>query len=259
MIVTARKFKEDGQAKYIGLLQEKPVDLVQKVADLSQMDAFTENLGVEIHLKPLVTRAEVAHHMDDWFKANPLMSSYSGDAQFWDWLSAAWMKTLIESDPRYPKIGTLNLPDSLKIIRNEYQRWALTEGTTHYHRHLISNPYFSLVANEDNEAEALCLLESNICEPGEVVERIAGTSKFNSGSICHLATLLYIDGQTKKRRAKFSVAPGNPKAFSYYFGQIDLTVDYRSMSVSELLDLLPANFASRVALAREDLLKSGRK
>ena len=255
MKIECRLFKENGQKNYISLLQEKPVDLVERVQELCISDQFTQKLNTNIELVPCTTRGEIAHHLDAWFKANPSMLSYAGDSRFWDWLAGSWMKVLVMADPRYPKISTLELPDSLKIIGNEFQRWALTEGTTHYHRHLVSNPYFSLVANRDNEDAALCLLESNICEPGEVVERIAGSSKFNSGSICYLATLLYVDGATKKRRAKFSVSPGNPKAFSYYFSQIDLTIDYRSMTVSELLDLLPANFASRVSLARADFLK----
>lgn len=253
MTIECRIFNEIGQKRYIQLLQSKPVDLVEQVSHLCSLNEFTVSLGVNIELPPFVSRGDLAHHIDDWFESNPTKISYAGSSLFWDWIAGSWMKTLVMADPRYVNIGTIALPQAAKIVGSEYQRWALTEGTTHYHRHLVSNPYFSLVANRDNEKGALCLLESNVCEPGEVVERIAGTSKFNSGSVCQLATLLYVDLSTGKRRSKFSVSPGNPKAFSYYFGQIDLTVDYKSMTVDQLLDLLPSNFESRVALARADL------
>jgi hypothetical protein len=50
-------------------------------------------------------------------------------------------------------------------------------------------------------------------------------------------------------------SPGNPKAFSYYFSQLDVNVDYLGMDVGILLDLLPRNFDRWKKMAKVELSK----
>ena len=99
----------------------------------------------------------------------------------------------------------------------------------------------------------MCQLATPVTQPGELVERISGKRNLASGPVCHLATLLYYDSEKKSLRAGLTTPPGNPKKFSYYFTQIDRTIDYEGMKVTELVDLLPQNFSKWTKLAKQEL------
>ena len=99
------------------------------------------------------------------------------------------------------------------------------------------------------------MLATPVISPGELVERIAGKRSLSIGSVCHLATLLYFDSDTDELRKGHTSSPGNPKAFSYYFSQLDINVDYLGMDVDILLDLLPSNFDRWKQLAKLELSK----
>jgi hypothetical protein len=99
----------------------------------------------------------------------------------------------------------------------------------------------------------MCQLATPVTQPGELVERISGKRNLAAGSVCHLATLLYFDAQKDALRAGLTTPPGNPKKFSYYFSQIDRTIDYEGMTVEELLEIVPENFSKWVKLAKKDL------
>jgi hypothetical protein len=99
------------------------------------------------------------------------------------------------------------------------------------------------------------MLATSVESPGEVVERIAGKRSMSIGSVCHLATLIYFDPTTKELRKGHTSSPGNPKAFSYYFTQLDVNVDYLGMDVDSLLNLLPSNFERWVKLAKNERKK----
>jgi hypothetical protein len=243
-------FNEEGNKRFQELLLHRPKNMLTLVDKLVISPEYTNNLGTNMELIPVKSRFDLASHL--WKYINPETKFFHliGDTLFWNWMAAAWMSTLTKADER---------PDLEEKLGKQIERWILTGSTLRYHRHLVSGAFFSYQSNYPNVENAMCLLATDILAPGEVVERIAGKRSLSTGVICHLATLLYFDLQTKSLRKGVTSPPGNPKAFSRYFGQIDLTIDYEGMSISELLDILPGNFEKWVRLGQSDLKTISRR
>lgn len=245
--IQVRKWTVSGQDRFVSLIRDRPDDLLDQLDDLSVDSTATEmipheNAPVTIHLTPMKRRLELAKHLDSLFGPGQPLASLAGDVRLWNWLSAAWMRTLVASSGK----------DIKSALGKQDERWVLTSNTLRYHRHLVSSPYFAYDSNREDPRKAMCLLATDILAPGEVVERIAGKRSLSTGSVCHLATLLYFDGSTGTLRSGHTSKPGNPKMFSYFFSQIDLNVDYVGVDVDSLLKLLPKNFERWVKLAVTD-------
>jgi hypothetical protein len=246
-VVEIRCFTPDGNEQFATLVRTRPFDL-SEVKALLVNDNYTEAVKdvagkpVTIDVKFFATRFELAKELWRVFGRGAALSDRTGDVAVWNWLSAAWMETLITDPSTTPE----------KVLGKEDARWVLTSSVLRYHRHLISGPFFAYEANFPDTDNALCLLASPVIAPGEVVERIAGKRSLSIGSVCHLATLLYIDPATKQFRKGHTSGPGKPRNFSYYFSQLDVNVDYLGMSVDSLLDILPRNFEKWVNLARAE-------
>lgn len=229
------KFNEKGQSAWLellGFLKDKPERVLKESALIASNEEFIEQLDGELNLAGITKRLDLAMRLDEAIEANGLRS-HVGDTHFWNWIAANSMSTLVKSDPR---------TDIGKKLGKSNERWNLTPGTLRYHRHLVSSPYFAYVDNRRNLDVALCLLISPILEPGEVVERISGKKAFTTGSICELATLLYVDKTSNQFKSGITSAPGHPKGFARFFSQLDKNVDYQSMSADELMKLLPESF-----------------
>jgi hypothetical protein len=243
-------FTEEGNKKFIELLSDRPANLLDLVDTLADSSEHTKKLKVNMELKSVRNRYELAEHLWSYVNPESQLFNFVGDTYFWNWMAAAWMSTLINLD---------NRSDLNEKLGKQIERWVLTENVLRYHRHLVSGAYFAYQTNFPNIDNAMCLLATDVLAPGEVVERIAGKRSLSTGEICHLATLLYFDPEEKSLRKGVTSPPGNPKAFSRYFSQIDLTVDYEGMSAEELLKILPYNFEKWVRLGQSDLKKiSGR-
>jgi hypothetical protein len=86
-----------------------------------------------------------------------------------------------------------------------------------------------------------------LCSPlgvfGEVTEQILASRSIAGSVGTELATSLYYDPETKKNKTgSGSKDDGSPRRLAAFLNQIKLTVDYKSMTVPELLDLLPEEF-----------------
>jgi hypothetical protein len=228
-------FNDEGQERWLKILEDRETDpsgLLLRATELAtNKDMYTQLPG-SMELKPFTRRRDFAIYLDTVITSSNLLT-ITGETKFWNWMAARWMQTLVESDPR------TNLK---RKIGKQIERWALSSSTLNYHRHLVSSPFFAFVDNERNADLAMCLLSTPILEPGEVVEKIAGKKAFSSGSVCELATHLYYDPVADGIKPGVTVAPGHPKGFSRFFGQLDNNVDYQSLNKQELLALLPESF-----------------
>ena len=246
-----RKFNTKGNDAFSTIVREKAPDILDRVdallADESMTEAVADVTGapVQVEIKYFSRRFDLAEHLWSLFGHGMPLAHLSGDTAVWNWLSASWMRALVEGS---------DLPMK-KVLGKEEERWLLTSNILRYHRHLISGPFFSYEANSDNPNYAMCMLATAVESPGEVVERIAGKRSMSIGSVCHLATLIYFDPTTKELRKGHTSSPGSPKAFSYYFSQLDVNVDYLGMDVDSLLNLLPSNFERWVKLAKNERKK----
>ena len=249
--ILVRRFNTAGNDKFSTIVRTKDSDILDQVAAILSDETLTEPVfmpngdSIDLQVKYHERRLGHAQHLWNWFGPGKPLASYSGDTSLWNWCSAAWMRELVE-------VSGKPLDE---VLGKETERWLLTQNTLRYHRHLVSGPFFALEANYGKDDQAMCMLATPVIAPGELVERIAGARKLSIGSVCHLATLLYYDPKAKDLRKGHTSPPGNPKAFSYYFTQLDLNVDYLSMNVDDLLNLLPKNFERWVKLAKDERRK----
>jgi len=237
-----RKFTSEGSEIFANLIQNKPINIIEEVNKLVISESITVRLDKNIEINAPKNRYELASSLWSIFgKGGPLFKMRA-DRDLWNWVSAAYLEPLVIADDRKDintKIGGVD-------------RWILSNSILYAHRHLISGPFFAFEANYPEEKNAMCQLATPVLMPGELVERISGKRQLASGSVCHLATLLYYDRKTNLLREGITSKSGSPKKFSYSFTQLDRPLDYEGMSASELLDLLPKNFSKWVELAKLD-------
>lgn len=228
-------FNDDGQDRWLELLnnlKDDPAAVLKGSRELAENPKYIEQIAGEFTLQKVVKRLDFAIIIDNIIQQNSLQNR-TGDPKFWNWMAAFWLQQLVSDDPR------VNIRQKLGAST---ERWALTDGSLRYHRHLVSSPYFAYVDNNRDVSIALCLLSTPVLEPGEVVERISGKKAFATGNLCALATRLYVDPATQNLKPRVTSPPGHPKGFSRFFGQLDKNVDYRSLTVDELLEILPESF-----------------
>jgi len=246
--VTVRRFNAAGNDLFATIVRSKPADIAGQVQALTSDVSLTEpvrgvdgrEIDVEIDVEYIPRRREFAEHLWKYFGHGKPLAHLTGDLATWNWLSAVWLVCLVNDSGL----------DRDAVLGKQEERWLLTHDILRYHRHLVSGPFFAYEANHENPDRAMCLLATPVNAPGEVVERIAGKRSLAIGSVCHLATSLYYDAEAGELRRGHTSSPGNPKAFSYYFSQLDVNVDYLGMSVDALLDILPKNFERWVKLAK---------
>ena len=243
--IQVRRFSQDGIDEFTSIIRRKDPAILSQIKTLINDDSFTELIKVDgqqvfMELKPILRRLEMAEHLFQYFGPGKPLGHISGDVGLWNWLSAAWMQTLLSAASE---------TDIFKLLGKQEERWVLTSNTLRYHRHLVSSPFFAYESNSASSERAMCLLATPVLAPGEVVERIAGKRSLSIGSICHLATLLYFDSKTGDLRKGHTSGFGTPKMFSYYFRQLDVNVDYQAMDVDALLSILPSNFRRWADLA----------
>jgi hypothetical protein len=246
--VDVRRFNPKGKDAFVTIVRTKPSNILDEVDKILNDSTLTETIigsdgkPIQIEVIYIERRFEFAEHLSKWFGQGNSLSGLTGDTNLWDWLSAAWMRTLVESSGQSLE----------KVLGKQQDRWVLANTLLYYHRHLVSGPFFAYETNLPDPKNAMCMLATPVIAPGEVVERVAGKRSMAIGSVCHLATLLYFDPKLGKLREGHTSSPGNPKAFSYYFSQLDVNVDYLAMNVDALLDLVPQNFKRWVDLAKDE-------
>jgi hypothetical protein len=246
--IEVRRFNAKGKDAFVTVVRTKPSNILDEVDKILNDSTLTETIigsdgkPILIEVIYIERRFEFAEHLSKWFGQGNSLSGLTGDTNLWDWLSAAWMRTLVESSGQSLE----------KVLGKQQDRWVLANTLLYYHRHLVSGPFFAYETNLPDPKNAMCMLATPVIAPGEVVERVAGKRSMAIGSVCHLATLLYFDPKLGKLREGHTSSPGNPKAFSYYFSQLDVNVDYLAMNVDALLDLVPQNFKRWVDLAKDE-------
>ena len=249
--LSMRSFNDAGLAKFEDLLKNRTKSLFKDLESLIADPSFSEPLSIDLNWKTVNNRRDLAEVLWEVFGEGKPLSSKAGDRQIWNWLSAALFETL--------HAGDISL--ALKRSGEEIERWVLTESSRSYHRHLVSGPFFVFQNNWPDVDNAMAML----AEPtrptkgvlpvlifSEVHERITGKRELSYGKLAHLATLLYVDPSTKKIRDNLTDKPGEPQQLSTFCRQLDLTVDYESMDVKDLLNFLPGNFADLVAKVKSE-------
>lgn len=238
------------------LIRDKPSDFLKLIKEIATDSKYTEELKGEIELKPFNDRylfAEYVYEKLTTITKDHPENEILGDSRFWNWLAAAWLPALVNADLRtdlLEKIGE----------SKDAQRWILINDKTRFHRHLVSGPFFAYEANVDAIEKAKVLFAmspenktGNVLTSGELWERINGKTALSTGTIVHLATLMFVDSSTGKLHPKAGDKKQGAQAFSKYFSQIDLTLDYHGMDVETLMNILPKHLQKWLPQARKSL------
>jgi len=260
--VILRKFNKDGEMAFReallnhALIANKPLEFLGLISDISSNEKYSHELKGNIELLPFTDRLSFAEHIYKSLRAlqqeHPEMQ-FLGDASFWNWLSAAWLPCLVEADGRtdlLEKIGE----------SQDAPRWLLISDKTRFHRHLVSGPFFAYEANLDDIEKAMVLFAmfpdnktGNVLKSGELWERLIGKTALSTGTVVHLATLMFVDPATGRLYPNSGDKRQGAQAFSKYFSQIDLTLDYHGMDVETLMSILPKHLQKWLPGARKSL------
>lgn len=225
-------FNPNGLIQLENILKQ-PLDIVIKeVSNITSDLTLFSYIKCDIEIKPLETRFDLAENLYSMFELHPGLTKYKTDKGFWSWLAAAWLPTLFENSPKSAKLG-------------EQARWILDKQKSKYYRHLLAGPYFIYNHHYPNPQKALSILGGSIVIPGELVGQIAATSDIAFSVGAEVATLLYIDPNTgKPKKGASGLGTGSARRLSAaYLNQIDLTLDYRGMTATEIIKLLPEEFS----------------
>ncbi len=243
-----RRFTTEGTEKFSSLMQSRPVgvadqtELFKNVEDLLFDDKYSTGSYGEIDLPAFAQRKDLALHLWSYLgSGGKLRVQNLGDPNLWNWISAAWLRTLVTQDP------TKNLEREI----GDFRHWVLIENVRRAHWHVVSHPFFVLQANEHNLDSADAFLASEVLHPGELVDKIGSNRAFLKPPISTLVTYMYLEPGKNSLRKGFSTrTDGGPNQLSKFLGQIDRTVDYESLSLDEILNLLPATFKKWVNFAK---------
>ena len=225
-------FNNNGLSQFEELLKQ-PLDIVKReISNITSNKDFYSPIKCDVEIKAFDTRLQLAECLFSLFELNTNLAKYRTDKGFWSWLAAAWLPVLFENSSKSAKLG-------------EQARWILDKQKAKYYRHLLAGPYFIYNHHYPNPERALSILGGSIVIPGELVGQIAATSDIAFSVGAEVATILYIDPLTgKPKKGASGLGAGSARRLSAaYLNQIDLTVDYRGMSASEILKILPEEFS----------------
>ena len=243
-----RRFTPEGTEKFSSLMQGRPVGVADQSSLFKSIEALIndDNYSIgnygDIDLPAFLSRRDLAYHLWSYLgPAGKLKVPNLGDPNLWNWLSAAWIRTLVTQDA------------SRKLEKEigDFRHWVLIENVRRAHWHVVSHPFFVLQANQNHLGSAEAFLASEVLHPGELVDKIGSNRSYLKPPISTLVTYLYLQPGMNSLRKGFSTrTDGGPNQLSKFLGQIDRTVDYESLSIDEILELLPPTFKKWVTFAK---------
>lgn len=197
-------------------------------------DRLSEPVEIHINVEPMpfATRMEVAKHVFALLRRDP--ETLRIDKGFWCWLSLFWFNNLCPQTS-----GSRSLGDRYRWI-------AELDNTRRAYRHLLAGPYQIYRAHRDDPERARALLCGPVHQQGELLAQIASRpSLVTSKAVVAVATLLYYNRETDRLcRGCGGKGPGSARRFADILSQLDLTWDLHSLTVKQLLELLPDEFDS---------------
>ncbi|MEQ9408018.1 MAG: hypothetical protein RIK87_09845 [Fuerstiella sp.] len=229
----ARRLTTEGIARFEDFLERLRDHSNSRLPTHALTDErLSEAVDVRISVEPIQvqTRMEVAEHVYRLLRRDP--ETLRIDKGFWCWLSLFWFNDLC------PVVNGVRMP-------GDRYRWiAELNNTRRAYRHLLAGPYQIYRAHRDSPDRARALLCGPLHRHGELLAQIASRpSLVTCKAVAGAATRLYYDPQTNSiRRGCNGQGPGSARRFADVLSQLDLTWDLHSLTVDELLRLLPEEF-----------------
>ncbi len=229
----ARRLTQSGIEQFdafLASLKENPT--ADAPLDLLTDSATSEPIDVEIEaeVRRFRSRLEIAEHLHRLLRIDT--STLRADAGFWCWLSLYWF------EPLCPVVKDRWNPG------DRYRWLADLEDPRKTCRHILVGPFQIYRAHRDDPRRAMSLLCGPPAQPGLLVPLIASRpSLVTCHAVVGVATRLYYDAANGRNRTGLNTrSPGSPRRFADVLSQLDLTWDLHSLSIEQLLTLLPAEF-----------------
>ncbi|MDA8552203.1 hypothetical protein N9K78_02830 [Aquiluna sp.] len=231
MLIEVREFTQAGRASFRALWgQEQVGDIPKKSKKLSENATLSEPTGAHLEIDLPANKLSLAMALRSSFLSVGDRFSDGIPQGVWDWLAARLMSDLLESEG--------------KKMTKSSEAWVVTHDTWTAYRHRIAGPYFTLLSHLDNPAAAMSVLCSGASQHPEVNEQLLASRRISGSVGVELATALYYDPDSEGLRVgSGGDGPGSVRRLSAFLNQIAVTVDYKRMSVEEILALLPNEFA----------------
>ena len=228
MISSLRTFNEAGSAAFEELFLDGDKSLIsQQARSLADDHSLTVEIAGAVNLPVPATRLELARVLDSFIGSASVNEEESRNSNFWNWLSARLMFEVLE-DPAKP---------------GDKKRWLYTPGPRTEYRHIFASAFltYSLFKDElDSVSGFLC---QDLGTFSDLLEQVLATRALSGSVGLQLASAIYFDPSTGKNKpGHASKGAGSARRLVAFLNQIRLTVDIKSMSVQELIQLLPPEF-----------------
>lgn len=246
-IYDLKKFNEAGERKYRELLSNLPGSLGADLANLVKDPTYTIQANIPNFEKEIPsTRREVGELLYPYLGPGRAFRSFASDKNLWNWLSAVYLSGLAGS--------------SQSLAASRKDAWLLNDNSNRYYRNVMFSAYFVYENHEDDPDSVSLLLSKPLnVTLGEYGEQILATADIAYSVGARVANHLYLESATGNPKiGASSKSPGSVRRLTGAFlNQIKLNVDFKAMSVSQIVALLPAEFSKYVK--GETSLGSGSK
>lgn len=204
---------------------DAPLDLLTESAASEPID-----VEIEAEVRRFRSRLEVAEYLSRLLRLDT--SALRMDAGFWSWMALFWFESLC------PTVRDRWNPG------NRYHWLADLDDPGKACRHVLAGPFQIYRAHRDDPRRAMSLLCGSPTQPGPLVQLIASRpSLVTCNAVVGVATRLYYDAANGRNRPGLNTkSPGSPRRLADVLSQLDLTWDLHSLSVEQLLTLLPTEF-----------------
>ena len=250
--VPLAELTENGLRQFEKLIVTAPRLSVQQVEEnvirIASSHALSRPVvgGVDVALFPdLSTRLDTAQWVDGLLAGVDLeVGPATGAEQLFSWLAMIALPQLCKRS----KAGRLSVKDAERYIQGRKER--------DFYRHLVSGPYW--MHKRFGQFSRLFLCQPAFIMP-EVQEQIVSRRWLReSDSVIEVLHRLYWDEDAEHAKADFTATdrtsdpkpgmgktiprPGTLRALEVFLGQLQCTHDLQSMTVRQLLEMLPAEF-----------------
>jgi len=238
-----RRFNEEGQKEYrkaVNKIRNNQVSISAALTPIIDNDSLTEIVDPEVlvEAKDFATRYDVAIYINEVVAQLDLsMAVLREDSGLWDWLAAFYFNQIVSfDDDGLPNVGAVE-----RYVSTTYRL-----NNQRYYRHQIAGAWVLYKIHEDNPKLVEFLLCSKPYVHDDMVEQLASRVEtiVNPGL---LSAVRHLYWDEKKRGHKSgskgrSSKGGQVRRIPAVFDQFKLTWDFDSMTVDEIMQLLPAEF-----------------
>lgn len=229
-----RRLTDNGIERMARFIESHKTDMPEARPDILFDDRYSEDLPVRVIIDPhpgFHRRFELAGYMYHVLKEANLSDSRR-DKGLWAWWALAWFDELTRRG---------------EIAPGDITRWVpQLQQARRYYRHLLLGPYLIYVAHSDLPTRACGLLsDPPFVATSEAYRLFVEIPRLVAcKAAVETATALYYD-ETKGslRRGSGAKGAGGLRRLIDVIQQLDMTFDVHSLRASDLLVLLPAEFA----------------